>query len=79
MKNALMIPYVFVMMNWAAVMGLVHYLRGSRDVWTASAAPTSTALPRSVPTSGRRTAEPGLSRAEAGFRSSLVSFHRRSS
>ena len=26
------VPYTFVLMNWAAVAGLYHFLRG-RDVW----------------------------------------------
>lgn len=32
-KKALLIPYVFVLMNWAAVVGLYYFLRGRQDVW----------------------------------------------
>jgi hypothetical protein len=31
--RALMIPYTFVLMNWAAVAGLYHYARGDKNVW----------------------------------------------
>jgi len=33
MIRFLSVPYTFVMMNWAAVVGLVYFLRGRRDVW----------------------------------------------
>lgn len=33
MKRALLIPYVFVTMNWAAIVGLAYYLSGERNVW----------------------------------------------
>ncbi|HEY3127939.1 MAG TPA: hypothetical protein VGL91_00645 [Acidobacteriota bacterium] len=33
MKRALLIPYTFVLMNWAAVAGLYHFLRGHKDIW----------------------------------------------
>lgn len=33
MKKMLLIPHVFVAMNWAAVVGLVYFLKGERDVW----------------------------------------------
>lgn len=33
MTRFLSTPYTFVMMNWAAVVGLYHFIRGSRDVW----------------------------------------------
>jgi hypothetical protein len=33
MRRFLSVPYTFVMMNWAAVMGLFCFLRGTRDVW----------------------------------------------
>jgi hypothetical protein len=33
MTRFLSIPYTFVMMNCAAVMGLLCFLRGRRDVW----------------------------------------------
>ena len=28
-----MIAYTFVMMNWAAVLGLYHFLCGHTDIW----------------------------------------------
>lgn len=28
-----LIPYTFVLMNWAAVAGLYHYLRGKDEAW----------------------------------------------
>jgi len=34
MKSALSFPYTFVLMNWAAVMGLYHFLRGQHCVWS---------------------------------------------
>jgi hypothetical protein len=33
MTRFLSVPYTFVMMNWAAVMGLLHFVRGKRNVW----------------------------------------------
>lgn len=33
MRNALLIPYLFTTMNWAAVVGLVYYLRNEPDAW----------------------------------------------
>ena len=33
MTRFLSIPYTFVMMNWAAVMGLLCFLSGRQDVW----------------------------------------------
>lgn len=33
MKKMLLIPHVFVAMNWAAVVGLVYFLKGEGDVW----------------------------------------------
>jgi len=39
MKNALMAPYTFVLMNWAAVLGLFYFLRNDNnvpgDIWTS--------------------------------------------
>lgn len=32
MKQKLLIPYTFVLMNWAAVVGLYHFLRGGDDL-----------------------------------------------
>ncbi len=38
MKQTLMIPYMFVLMNWAAVVSLFHFLRKGKgvgkDIWT---------------------------------------------
>jgi hypothetical protein len=33
MTRLLSVPYTFVMMNWAAVMGLFYYIRGTRNIW----------------------------------------------
>jgi len=33
MNRLLTIPYTFVVMNWAAVVGLIQFVRGTRDVW----------------------------------------------
>ena len=39
MKNALAVPYTFVLLNWAAVAGLYCFLRqqsgGRKDIWTS--------------------------------------------
>ncbi len=35
MKRILSIPLTFVIMNWAAVVGLLSFVRGTRDVWTS--------------------------------------------
>lgn len=32
--NLLRIPYVFVLLNWAAVVALWYWLRGRDDVWS---------------------------------------------
>jgi hypothetical protein len=37
-------PYTFVVMNWAAVVGLYHFLRGQHDVW--SGYESAVALPK---------------------------------
>jgi hypothetical protein len=34
MKSLVLFPYTFVLMNWAAVVGLYHFLRGQHDVWS---------------------------------------------
>ena len=39
MKRALLIPFTFVRMNWAAVAGLYHFVRGGKDVWTNAHGP----------------------------------------
>lgn len=33
MKQILNIPCMFVLMNWAAVLGLYYFLRGRKNVW----------------------------------------------
>ena len=34
MKNMLLFPYTFVLLNWAAVVGLCHFVRGQHDAWS---------------------------------------------
>jgi hypothetical protein len=34
MKSLILFPYTFVLMNWAAVVGLCHFLRGTHDLWS---------------------------------------------
>jgi hypothetical protein len=34
MKSLVLFPYTFVLMNWAAVVGLHHFLRGQHDAWS---------------------------------------------
>jgi hypothetical protein len=34
MKSLVLFPYTLVLMNWAAVVGLFHFLRGQHDVWS---------------------------------------------
>jgi hypothetical protein len=34
----MLIPYTFVLMNWAAVSGLYYFARGSRHIWNPVAA-----------------------------------------
>ena len=33
MKSLILFPYTFILMNWAAVVGLYHFLRKQHDVW----------------------------------------------
>jgi len=33
MRRPLLIAYTFVLMNWAAVLGLYHFVRGHKDIW----------------------------------------------
>jgi biofilm PGA synthesis N-glycosyltransferase PgaC len=33
-KSMALIPYTFVLVNWAAVVGLYHFLRGQHDAWS---------------------------------------------
>jgi len=36
-RKALLVPYTFVLMNWAVVAGLYYFARGHRsDFWNAS-------------------------------------------
>jgi hypothetical protein len=37
MKRSMIVAYTFVLMNWAAVLGLYHFVRGNRDIWHRSA------------------------------------------
>jgi hypothetical protein len=34
MTRVVSIPYTFVMLNWAAVIGLVRFMRGTVNIWT---------------------------------------------
>lgn len=38
-RSLLLFPYTFALLNWAAVMGLHHFLRRQPDVWSGSAVP----------------------------------------
>lgn len=38
-RGLILFPYTFVLMNWAAVMGLHHFLRRQPDVWSGAAVP----------------------------------------
>ncbi len=38
-RKALLIPYTFVLMNWAAVVGLYYFARGRKDVWVKPGTP----------------------------------------
>jgi hypothetical protein len=35
MTRVVSIPYTFVMLNWAAVVGFVYFVRGKLDIWNA--------------------------------------------
>lgn len=37
-RTLLLVPYTFVLMNWAAVAGLYYFTRGSRDIWNPAGA-----------------------------------------
>ena len=39
MKRLVLFPYTFVLMNWVAVAGLYHALRGTQDIWCRSVNP----------------------------------------
>ncbi len=32
-RRVVLVPYTFVLMNWAAVAGLYYFTRGSRNIW----------------------------------------------
>jgi hypothetical protein len=34
MEIVVSFPYTFVLMNWAAIVGLYHFLRGQHDAWS---------------------------------------------
>jgi len=33
MKRLLSLPYTFVLMNWAVVVGLYYFVTGRKDIW----------------------------------------------
>ncbi len=35
MRKAMLFPYAFLLMNWAAVTGLYYFLRGYSGIWDA--------------------------------------------
>ena len=35
-RKAALVPYTFVLLNWAAVSGLYHYLRGYTGTWESA-------------------------------------------
>lgn len=37
-RQIVLVPYTFVLMNWAAVAGLYYFTSGSRDIWNPSRA-----------------------------------------
>jgi hypothetical protein len=39
MMRFLSVPYTFVMLNWAAIMGLLCFMRGKRNVWQSCHTP----------------------------------------
>ena len=41
MKGLVLFPYTVVLMNWAAVVGLYHFLRGQHGVWSGCEGLTS--------------------------------------
>jgi hypothetical protein len=38
LRKVLLLPYTFMLMNWAAVAGLYYFTRGSRDLWSPAGA-----------------------------------------
>jgi hypothetical protein len=39
-RKLVSIPYLFVLMNWAAVAGLYYFIQGSAGIWTSVSART---------------------------------------
>ena len=37
-RKVALLPYTFVLMNWAAVAGLYYFARGFRDIWNPAGA-----------------------------------------
>lgn len=37
-RKLMLVPFTFVLMNWAAVAGLYYFTRGSRDLWSPAGA-----------------------------------------
>ena len=35
-RKVLLVPYTFVLMNWAVVAGFYYFIHGHRDFWNAS-------------------------------------------
>ena len=33
MKRVFSLPYTFVLMNWAAVIGFFYFVSGKKDIW----------------------------------------------
>jgi biofilm PGA synthesis N-glycosyltransferase PgaC len=53
LKSLVLFPYTFILLNWAAVVGLHNFLRRQPDVWSGSAVATSEVFERvSPPESG---------------------------
>jgi hypothetical protein len=36
MRRLISLPYTFVLMNWAALVGLFYFVTGTKDVWLKS-------------------------------------------
>jgi len=41
MIRMLSLPYTFVLMNWAVLAGLYHFVMGNKDVWAKTKFPHS--------------------------------------
>lgn len=37
-RRVVLVPYTFVLLNWAAVAGLYYFARGSRNIWNPAGA-----------------------------------------